>query len=366
MRPRRAPPAHISTELFRQFRSPRRGSGNPEVMTNPVWVWLIEQGLSAYSANETFHGSRSEDAGPCWSWDRYGRSETALPDGRVIRIGGEHEDSYDPNFYIYNDVVMSDPGGRIEIFGYSEEAFPPTDFHTANLVGERIIIIGNLSYPGLRQERAQVLAFDANRYVFNRIAPDGVGPSWLHKHSADLVDDGRALLVRGGLVDNPKWTSLVENIDDWRLDLDAWRWDRLTHRAWPRFAFVRADGAPNHLYWLRDHIWARASNRPDRFADRRAERLRGLGPAPRLDLLKTLYSPDILHSQLPEIEGEYRIHRLSIDGVTVRYVEGDYDVTLTVEGNLPKEIVDLLRADLLGKLGAIENTQIDCTALMVD
>lgn len=334
-------------------------------MTNPFWAWLIEEGLSAYHANEAFGGPRSEEAGPCWSWSRYGRSETAMPDGRVISIGGEHEDSYDPDFYIYNDVVVTDPAGRLEIFGYAEEAFPPTDFHTATLTGDRIVVIGNLSYPKLRADRAQVVVLDTNRLAFDRVNTAG-GPSWLHKHSAELSEDGKAIIVRGGLIDDPRWPSLVENIDDWRLNLDAWRWDRLTTRAWPRFAFVRADGAPNHLYWLRDLLRARASRRPDRFADRRAERLVDLGPEPRVDLLETLYAPDLSHAKIPDNKNEFRVHRVNVEGVTVRYVEGNYDVGLTVEGKLPSETVELLRADLLRKLEAIENARIDCTPLMLD
>ena len=333
-------------------------------MTNPFWAWLIEEGLSAYHANEAFGGARSEEAGPCWSWDRYGRSETTMPDGRVISIGGEHEDSYDPDFYIYNDVVVSDPAGRVEIFGYSEEAFPPTDFHTATLAEDRIVVIGNLSYPTLRRDRAQVVVLDTNHYAFDRIDTSGNGPLWLHKHSAKLAEGGRAILVRGGLINDPRWPSLVENIDDWRLDLDTWRWDRLTNRAWPRFAFVRSDGAHNHLYWLRDLLRARASKRPDRFADSRSERLGDLGAEPRVDLLEVLYAPAVNHAKLPN--DEFRVHRVSVDGVTVRYVEGDYDVGLTVEGELPREIVELLCADLLEKLEAIENARIDCTPLMQD
>jgi hypothetical protein len=335
-------------------------------MTNPFWVWVIEEGLGAYHANEAFGGPRSEEAGPCWSWDRYGRSETTMPDGRVISIGGEHEDSYDPDFYIYNDVVVTDPAGRIEILGYSEEPFPPTDFHTATLAGDRIVVIGSLSYPKLRKDRTQVVVLDTHTYAFDRIDTSGVGPLWLHKHSAELADNGRTIVVRGGLIDNPRWPSLIENIDDWRLDVDAWRWDRLTNRAWSRFIFVRADGARNHLYWLRDLLWARASKRPDRFADSRAERLSDLGPEPRVDLLEVLYAPEIAHTKLPESKDEFRVHRISIDNVTVRYVEGDHDVGLTVEGELPNETVDMLRADLLRKLEAIENARIDCTPLTSD
>lgn len=34
--------------------------------------------------------------GPFWSWERFGRTSTALHDGRVIPVAGEHEDCYDP------------------------------------------------------------------------------------------------------------------------------------------------------------------------------------------------------------------------------------------------------------------------------
>ncbi len=66
-------------------------------------------------------------------------------------IAGEHEDCYDPDFQIYNDVVVLHPDGRMDILGYPREIFPPTDFHSATLVGEQIFIIGGLSYPEERQ-----------------------------------------------------------------------------------------------------------------------------------------------------------------------------------------------------------------------
>lgn len=364
MRKRLIPPAAITPDVFREFRSPRRGAQNPEPMTNPFWVWLIEDGVSAYRANEAFDGPRSEEAGPCWSWDRYGRSETTMPDGRVISIGGEHEDFYDPDFYIHNDVVVADPSGRREVLCYSEEAFPPTDFHTATLAGHRIVVIGSLSYPHLRKECAQVLVLDTHSYAFDRINTSGASPPWLHKHSAELSGDGKTIVVRGGLIHNPQWPSLIENIDDWLLDLGEWRWERLTRRAWPRFLFVRADGAANHLYKLRDLVWARVLNRPDRFADKRAELLRDLGLEPRLDLFEALYAPAIAHAKLPEREDEFRVHRISVDDVVVRYVESDYDVGLTVEGDLPRVVIELLRDDLLRKLEAIENARIDCTPVI--
>jgi hypothetical protein len=261
---------------------------------------------------------------------------------------------------------VSDAAGRIEIFGYAQEAFPPTDFHTASLIAHPIIVMGKLSNPPNRKERAQVLLLDTGSYVFDRVDTNGAGPPWLYKHTAELVDEGDAILISGGLIDDPNLPSVVENIDDWRLDTHTWRWDRLTDRAWPRFAFIRADARPNHLYWLRDLLWSRERPKRDHASDYRTERLSDLGPTPRLDLLEVLFVPGVAHMKLPEMEDEYRVHRVSVDGIIVRYVESDYDIRLTVEGNLPRETIDLLRADLLAKLEAIENARIDCVPLSTD
>jgi len=84
-----------------------------------------------------------------------------------------------------------------------------------------------------------------------------------------------------------------------------------------------------------------------------------------MDLLETLYTPDVPNSKTPEITDEHGVHRLCVEGVTVRYVEGWHDIQLTVEGVLPDRIVEMLRLDLLTKLAAIENTTINCIQVMV-
>ena len=334
-------------------------------MTNPVWAWAIEHRLTGYHLNKAFNGPRSEDVGPCWSFDRFGRTETMLPDGRLVRIGGEYEDHYDADFYIYNDVIVRHPDGRTEIFGYSDNVFPPTDFHTANLVDDRIFLVGSLSYPSMRGEKAQVLVLDATTYAIDRFDTTGETPPWIYKHTSELVEDGSALLVRGGHICGPRWPVVVENIDDWRLNLDTGRWERLTRLAWPRCAFVRDDGCQNHLFWLRRRLSDRASGKPEDSDGFRARHLSHLGPDPRMDLLETLYTPDLPHSKMPEITGEHGVHRLCVEGVTVRYVEGWHDIQLTVEGVLPDRTVEMLRLDLLTKLAAIENSTINCIQVMV-
>ncbi|RVD58260.1 hypothetical protein EN828_21470 [Mesorhizobium sp. M2D.F.Ca.ET.185.01.1.1] len=334
-------------------------------MTNPIWTWAVEHRHSAHRLNKAFGGPHSKDVGPCWSFSRYGRTETMLPDGRLVRIGGEYEDWYDPDFYIYNDVIVTDAEGRTEIFGYPDKVFPPTDFHTANLVDDRIFIMGNLSYPFVRTGTMQVLVLDTISYRIDRFQTTGEAPPWIHKHSSELVENGRAILVRGGLICGSQWPALVENIDDWRLGLNTGRWERLTRRPWTRFTFVRTDGMPNHLYWLGRLLKDRARGKSESKSGFRAEFLRDLGADPRLDLLETLYAPDIPHSKIPEIADEYRVHRLCVEGVTVRYVEGSDDIKVTVEGVLPDQTVEATRLDLLTKLEAIENASIDCITVTV-
>lgn len=360
------PPASIGRDLFSQFRSPRRGSGNPERMTNPVWLWAVEQRLDGWALNIAFDGPPSEQAGPCWAFGRFGMTETTLPDGRLVRIGGEYEDWYDADFYIYNDVIVTDGAGQTEIFGYSEDVFPPTDFHTATLVEDRIIVIGGLSHRKLRKDKVQLLALDTGDYRFERLDATGEAPPWLYEHSAENMEDG-TIVVRGGLMIDQRLPMSVENIDDWRLDLGTLRWDRLTRRAWPRFSFVRADRKSNHLYDLRRLRWERRfEDRRDKYIALNVELTGKLGLPPRLDLYETLFLPDMPHVQVPPDKDEFRVYRLTVEGVTVRYVESSFDVTLTVEGTLPADIVERLRLDLLGKFAGIENAEIDCVPLLLD
>src|SRR5256885_12843446 len=116
----------VTPELFREWRSPRFGQSNPERMNNPIWEWLIRSGFDAYSATERFNGPSALGAGPGWCFNRFGQSSTQLSDGRTVLIAGEHEDHYDPDFYIYNDVVILHPDRRMDIFGYPRKAFRPT------------------------------------------------------------------------------------------------------------------------------------------------------------------------------------------------------------------------------------------------
>jgi hypothetical protein len=129
------PPAEVTRELHLTWREPRLGTSNPERLTNPVWTWLAcNPEISAYQANRHF-GGPGPCGGPAWTNQRFGQSRTELGDGRIVAIAGEHEDYYDPDFYIYNDVHVIAPDGALDIYCYPRELFAATDFHTASAVG---------------------------------------------------------------------------------------------------------------------------------------------------------------------------------------------------------------------------------------
>ncbi|XP_037049390.1 uncharacterized protein LOC119083706 [Bradysia coprophila] len=162
----------------------RFGTQNPTLMEEPFWKYMIcNPQLTGYNARKDSQ-HQLDFHKPVWCFARFGATQTYLPDGRLVCIGGEHEDSYDPDFQIYNDVVVIErprvvkghsfcappiPSNfpvaknyqndkfneemlgtsndkHVTIYGYPLNVFPPTDFHTATYVlmdgKEYIYIIG--------------------------------------------------------------------------------------------------------------------------------------------------------------------------------------------------------------------------------
>ena len=124
---------------------------------------MVCSGGNAYVARQKFNDEELGQA--VWCYDRHGHSLTKLPDGRFIGIAGEHEDYYDPDFFIYNDVFIHDGAGRVEIYRYPQDIFPATDFHTATLVGDQIIIIGSLVLVSRMTARLAIHADDHGKVI---------------------------------------------------------------------------------------------------------------------------------------------------------------------------------------------------------
>ena len=195
----------IHRGIFTRQRDRQFGTANPSHMDCPFWQHMVQTGQSAHSAKLEFDPDGDVHAGgPVWCFHRFGPTRTLLPDGRVICIGGEHEDGGFPDFYIYNDVIVVMPDGTAAIYGYPRDVFPPTDFHTATLFGDCILIVGRLGYKEERGEQTPVYRLSLKKLAITRLVTSGPSPGWLYGHQAKLVDDGRALRVWGGRVLKPK------------------------------------------------------------------------------------------------------------------------------------------------------------------
>ncbi|MCW1922382.1 ankyrin repeat domain-containing protein [Luteolibacter arcticus] len=189
----------VSEAEYQEGRSRRFGNANPERMDLPFWNAMVRNGWTGYQAAKQFGDNSYDRDDPVWCHHRFGMSLTPLPDGRFIQIAGEHEDHYDPDFCIYNDVIVHDGKGGFEILGYPEEIFSPTDFHSATLVGEWIYLIGNLGYPHTREafgRETPVFRFHIATGKIERIATSGTSPGWIHSHEAKL-DNGCIRVFQG-------------------------------------------------------------------------------------------------------------------------------------------------------------------------
>jgi hypothetical protein len=313
---------------------------------------MIRSGKSAWAANEAFFGDRSDQPG--WTYQRYGRTTTILPDGRIVEIGGEHEDYYDPDFCIYNDVTVFHPDGTIDIYAYPEEVFPPTDNHSATYCEDGILIIGNLGYDGHRKPGSTpVYRFDTRSFAIEQIETTGECPGWIHGHKAVLDENGR-IVVSGGLIDCGDKLPLQENADEWRLDLSTRHWTHATRLEWKQWHFVRTDRKHNHLWQIRQAIWARDANWKDDFL-RDMERLsKALGHEPDLDSIASLYAPDDSDAPPPRMRHDGIVTQL--DGVAIRIKENHRAVHAMVEGRLPDGRIKAFQDEVLSRLARLEGT----------
>jgi len=228
-------------------RRARIGTGNPERVSNAFWHFRIAHALAlkglipkdqaeatrtAWKIANRNKSISDSVVHPLWSFDRSGQTATALPDGRILFVGGEHEDWYDPDFFIYNDVVVLHPDRQVEIFGYPESIFPPTDFHSATLIGSTLILIGSIGYPGQRRYgRTQVLRLDTDTFRISRVEPKGDGPGWIHKHTCEKDGENSVRISGGEVLSLAKGRehriSQVSNAATFVLDLTTLKWSKI-------------------------------------------------------------------------------------------------------------------------------------------
>ena len=333
-----APPA-IKAE-FPNWARARRGSHNPDRQTNPVWAWLAETGLSAYSAHEAAGSGEKQERG--WCFERFGQSETLLADGKRVLIGGEHEDFCDPDFYIYNDVVIFEEGRVTAIFGYPAADFPPTDFHSATLVGDQIVIIGRLGYVEDRADDiTPVFALNLDDYSISELKTSGNQPAWMHKHSAILDETGEAIICEGGVTTHTATGHVIENIGKWRLCLKSGEWSLVSEKYWNRWLLMRGDESPNELWEIEQISSAKKSKRIDKYVREMTVKLAKRGHVPNADLYERRYAPNVEGFDVIEID--FRSHVVTFEKSRIRFDEQYDSILVTVERSRgPEAEADLI------------------------
>jgi hypothetical protein len=176
---------------------------NPTLSTNPFFLMAIREHLDPYHVAQSlrlvmdvdqpqYQGDEEQPImTKIWTWERFGQSQTHLPDGRKIYIGGEHEDWYDPFFVIFNDVVVFDPATEsYDLYRYPKSVFPHTDSHSASYIESdaSIWIIGNLGYSHVRGTETPVYKLDTKTFAIHKV--DGIvgeTPGWISSHQANVV-----------------------------------------------------------------------------------------------------------------------------------------------------------------------------------
>ena len=330
----------IDKEMYLNWRDARYGSTTIEKTNNPVWEWLVRTRASGYISRLVWGLGDEYPEYPGWSFLRFGQSKTVLPDGRIVYIAGEHEDYYDADFFIYNDVIVIHPDERIDIYTYPKDTFPPTDFHSATLVGEWIVIIGRLGYDRSLQD-TPVYKLNINDFSIQRVQTFGVSPNRLHEHVAVLSQDRTDIRLLGGCVYSSSDRTRIKNIDDWELNIENWNWVCRNQSPWFRWTFKREDGCRitlSQARWkLENHIKKKGNileDNPRRFA------------------LSRLYKPPCSFQTIESEELD--VYRICIDGVVIRYDEESHHIAMTIEGTLSPDLTEILIQDLVHKLFLIE------------
>ena len=201
------------------------GQSNPELMDVPFWTYMVRSMADPYGFREHFNVD-SIAGPPIWTFRRLGMPSVILEDHYVLSIGGEHEDYYDPDFRIYNDVVVRDFHGDVLIYAYPASDFPPIDFHTANHDEETnsIIIIGGLGYPDSREPwRTPVFRLDLSDMIIRPLEVKGNPPGWIFQHTSVEIGH-RVLRVAGGKRITSENTS-EPNAELFDLDLTSLTWN---------------------------------------------------------------------------------------------------------------------------------------------
>lgn len=346
--------AAISFEIYKAWREPREGRKNPTRMDNPLWAALVKQRINAYQVRTRLDPEGRLPWTKVWCFDRFGQSTTVLPDGRTVYIAGEHEDGTDDDFYIFNDVVIVEPGGQVAIYGYSHKVFPPTDSHSATLVGNQIWIIGSIGYLGQRRwGTTQVCRLDLATMAITKLTTAGEQPGWIARHDAaprdgEIVISGGAIGVAGG--------AFIKNADKWALDLATLTWARRPPGRWQRWTLRRRDGEMSGLRELEQLQTWLEQGETRLAAETRAAMVQDRGREPDLARYRARYGYGGAVRLPRRIGDPIGVVRVALDGEIVHITEAWDLVEMAVQGELAADRLAGFQRYVVDQLNALDDT----------
>ncbi|MBO9467925.1 hypothetical protein J7443_22025 [Tropicibacter sp. R15_0] len=263
-----------------------------------------------------------------------------------------------PGFYIYNDVVVQRPDGSVEFYGYPEGVFPPTDFHSATLCGDEILIVGGLHYPKDRlQNTTLVYRLQLSDFSIQRVETQGTTPNWLHDHNAELDMSRQSLVCSSGKVTHTPTGRVIENLTTWGFDLSTNRWSATSSQSFHRWLLVREDESFNELWGIGQVFDAERSTETNDIAEQYKRKFAARGHVVDPKLHAARFTPPIPHTPVLATDPfgkDFRVHRLEIQGVTIRIREDMHEIAVTVEGDLPADILADLQQFGVKTYSAIE------------
>jgi hypothetical protein len=139
-----------------------------------------------------------------------------------------HETTYYPGManLLMADVFVINKDGSIRIFVYPYSVFPPTDFHSATLVGDDIYIIGCLGYwPDRKKRPFPVYKLSIHDFHIEHVPTYGDMPASIYDHAARLVDEKTIEISEGKIQMVNGDNEIIEpNYKIYRLDVGTMRW----------------------------------------------------------------------------------------------------------------------------------------------
>ncbi len=325
----------------------------PSLNHEAIFQWRMKEDFSPYHIRQHLEKLGYTIEQPIWTFlSRMGQSKTLLPDETKVFIGGEYEDFYDPDFRVYNDIVIQKPDGEIQLWNYSLEQFPATDFHVAHYDknSHSIFLIGNLGYPETRKEGiTQVLKVNLKTMNIEQLACFGKMPSWLNHHEMKVINDDELEFKNGYLIKEKKY---LRNLYTWRLSLRTLEWTFPEQTLFDHWTLKSV-----HLYGFPFHechslLWDEEYCENEKFEQTKLEITEHYGKLPNYQIYPQLFIP-FENAQISHDDGEYRKHICSSHGFNFTFFEDDDLVEVIFPDVIPEDFQQKVIDDLKMKLEKI-------------